>query len=193
MEGQLTLERALEDQRTAERKLEISEKKAGESAAAISQLEQSLSKACDDVRLSSDADQRLQDRLDAALAALDDKQSPTAPDAALSSEIEGLRSQLKDTTNHASEQYKDGYLAAIAQSPLSIKGKKPPPKRTTKKMRVTLGGLRRSMAADEATINRQHGEISKLKSGKELQELKSKLEQAKKQLKDASKTPIHRN
>ena len=39
-EGQL----ALEDQRTAERKLEESEKRARESAAAVSQLEQSLSK-----------------------------------------------------------------------------------------------------------------------------------------------------
>ena len=44
-EGQLALDRALENQRTAERKLEESEKKARESAAAVSQLEQSLSKA----------------------------------------------------------------------------------------------------------------------------------------------------
>ncbi|KAM0794390.1 hypothetical protein BDR22DRAFT_895176 [Usnea florida] len=86
----LTLGRALEGQRMAERKLEESEKKARECVAAVGQLEQSLGKARDEVRLFSDSDQSLQQRLDT------------------------LRAQLKDATSQASEQYQDGYLAGIA-------------------------------------------------------------------------------
>ena len=40
-----------------------------------------------------------------------------APDAALNAEIESLRSQLKDVTSQASDQYQNGYLAAMAQNP----------------------------------------------------------------------------
>ena len=53
------------------------------------------------------------------------------------------------------------------------------------RLELNISGLQRDMATDEVTIHRQHSKIAKLKSGKELQELKSKLEQAKKQLKDA--------
>ena len=48
-----------------------------------------------------------------------------------------------------------------------------------------ISGHRKIMAADEATISRQAGEIARLESGEALQKLQSKLEQAKKQLKDA--------
>ena len=52
-------------------------------------------------------------------------------------------------------------------------------------LKLDIRGLRRDMATDEVTISRQNSEIAKLKSGKELLKLKSELEQAKKQLKDA--------
>ena len=50
-EGRLALERALEGQRTAERKLEEAEKNASESAAAVGQLEQSLQERLDALRV----------------------------------------------------------------------------------------------------------------------------------------------
>ena len=53
------------------------------------------------------------------------------------------------------------------------------------RLKSVVSGHEQIMATDEATINRQGRKIAKLKSGKEMQELKSKLEQAKKQLTDA--------
>ena len=123
-EGRRALERAIENERTSARKLEQSEKKVSESAATVSQLQQGLSKARDDVRQLSDNDEALRQRLEIALAALEKKQSPApaAPNAALTSEIESLRSQLKDATSQASEQFQNGYLAAIAQNPPADQG-----------------------------------------------------------------------
>ena len=52
-------------------------------------------------------------------------------------------------------------------------------------LELDIGILRRDMATDEITIDRLHGKIAKLKSGQGLQELKSQIGQAKKQLQNA--------
>ena len=52
-------------------------------------------------------------------------------------------------------------------------------------LELQIRSLKRDMATDEFTINRQQDEISELESGKELQDLKSQLGKAEKQLKNA--------